>query len=280
MTELRDDWATVDGASLHYLTAGEGPPVLLLHGGVVDSASLTWREVGGRLADEFAVYALDLPGYGESERPADAPYTTDYQVRMVEGFVDELDLAPLAVVGSSLGGAVGLGLALSTRKVDRLVLVDSYGLGRELPNGRLSYIAAKVPVLNRLALAVLARSRRLTRASLSNVVRDPEAVPESVVDELHELVGRSGVGVPFRRWRRHEVTRAGYRTCYRDRFADVPAPTLLVHGAHDELFPVAWAREAADRIPDARLEVFEDSAHWPPREQPDRFVETVRAFLA
>jgi len=69
MTELQDGRATVEGVSLHYLTAGEGPPVLLLHGGIVDSASLSWGEVVEPLAADFEVYALDLPGYGGSDWP-------------------------------------------------------------------------------------------------------------------------------------------------------------------------------------------------------------------
>lgn len=290
MTEIQDGRATVDGVSLHYLTAGAGPPVLLLHGGVVDSASLSWGGVVESLAADFEVYALDLPGYGESDWP-DAPYTTEYHVRMVEGFVDELDLAPLSVVGLSLGGGVALGLALDggldagldagldERTVDRLVLTSSYGLGRDLPNGLLSYVVAQVPALNKLVLALLARSRRLTRASLDNVVYDADAVPDEVVAELYGMLQRSGVGTAFRRWRKREVTREGYRTCYVDRFGDIDPPTLLIHGAEDETFPVAWARRAAERIPDARLDVFEECAHWPPREHPERFAREVRAFL-
>lgn len=286
MTELQDGRATVEGVSLHYLTAGEGPPVLLLHGGIVDSASLSWGDVVEPLAADFEVYALDLPGYGGSDWP-DAPYTTDYHVRMVEGFVDELDLAPLPVVGLSLGGGVALGLALGggreagldERAVDRLVLVSSYGLGRDLPNGLLSYVAAQVPALNKLSLALLARSRRLTRASLGNVVHDVDAVPDEVVEELYGMLQQSGVGRAFRRWRKREVTPEGYRTCYVDRFEDIDPPTLLIHGTEDETFPVAWARRAAERIPDARLDVFEECAHWPPREHPERFVREVRAFL-
>lgn len=279
MADVADGRVTVDGVSLHYLQAGEaGPPVVLLHGGIVDSASLSWGGVIGPLAEEFSVYALDLPGYGESDRP-DAPYTTEYHVGMVEGFVDELDLAPVSVVGLSLGGGIALGLALKTEAVDRLVLVDSYGLGRELPHGLLSYVLAQVPEINRLSLALLARSKRLTRASLGNIVVDPDAVPEEVVDELYAMLQRPGVGEAFRRWREREVTREGYRTCYRDRYGEVAAPTLLIHGAQDDVFPVEWAREAAAGIPEARLEVFGDCAHWPPRERPERFLRAVRGFL-
>ncbi|MEF8869710.1 MAG: alpha/beta hydrolase, partial [Haloarculaceae archaeon] len=116
-------------------------------------------------------------------------------------------------------------------------------------------------------------------ASLGGIVVDPCSVPEEVVAELHELVGRPGASEAFRRWRRAEVTRDGYRTDYTDRLDAVDVPTLFVHGEADDLFPVEWARAAAERVPDARLETFEGVAHWPPREAPDRLLAALDAFL-
>lgn len=276
-----DELVTVDGVSLHYLRAGDDadPPVVLLHGGIIDSAAVSWSDVVPALAEEFSVYALDLPGYGESARPDDAPYTTAYHVGMVRAFLGELDLAPVSLVGSSLGGGVALGVVLSTTLVNRLVLVASFGLGRELPSGRLSWLLARVPVLNELSVALLARSKRLTRASLGNIVVDPGALDDEVVERVYRALHHPDAGMAFRKWRADEVTWSGYRTSYVDQFERVAVPTLLVHGAADDVFPVAWAERAADRIPDARLEVFENCAHWPPREAHGRFVETVRGFL-
>jgi pimeloyl-ACP methyl ester carboxylesterase len=278
---MEHDWADADGVSVHYLTAGDpsDPTVLLLHGGVIDCASLSWGGVIDRLADGRHVVAPDLAGYGESDRP-DAGYSTAWHVGVVESFLDDAGLDSPSVVGISLGGGIAIGLALrSPGRVDHLVPVDSYGLGRDLPNGRLSWAVSRVPQLNRLSLALLARSERLTRASLSGIVVDPDAVPDEVVAELHERVGRPEAGKAFRRWRLAEVTRDGYRTDYTDRLGDIQAPTLFVHGEADELFPVEWARAAAERVPDARIETFEGVAHWPPREAPDRFVGTLDAFL-
>lgn len=278
---MEHGWGDADGASIHYLTAGDpsDPTVVLLHGGVIDCASLSWGGVVDRLADGRHVVAPDLAGYGESGRP-DAYYSTAWHVDVVRSFLDDRSLESPSLVGISLGGGIALGLALdSPDRVDHLVPVDSYGLGRDLPNGRLSWAVSRVPQLNRLSLAVLARSERLTRASLGGIVVDPDAIPDEVVAELHERVGRPGAGMAFRRWRQAEVSREGYRTVYTDRLDQIDSPTLFVHGEADELFPVEWARDAAERVPDARIETFEGVAHWPPREAPDRFVETVDAFL-
>jgi len=278
---MEHGWGDADGTAIHYLAAGDpsDPTVLLLHGGVIDCASLSWGGLLDDLAEGRHVLAPDLAGYGESDRP-DADYSTAWHVGVVESFLDHRGLDSPSVVGLSLGGGVALGLALrSPDRVDHLVPVDSYGLGRDLPNGLLTWALSRVPQVNRLSLWLLARSERLTRASLGGIVVDPSSVPEEVVAELHERVGRPGAGEAFRRWRRAEVTRDGYRTDYTDRLDAVDVPTLFVHGEADDLFPVEWARAAAERVPDARLETFEGVAHWPPREAPDRLLAALDAFL-
>jgi pimeloyl-ACP methyl ester carboxylesterase len=278
-TAVTDGWLTVGDNRLHYLEAGDGPPLLLLHGGIIDAAACSWGEVIEPLASDFRVVALDLLGYGRSDAP-DARYATTDHVDVVADAVAELDLAPLSVVGLSLGGGVALGYALAyPDRVRRLVLVDSYGLGRELPNGRLSWLLAKVSVLNRLSVALLCRSRGFTTASLGNVAHDPDALSPAAIDCVHELACQPDAGKAFRRWRSHEVTRDGYRTVYVDDLPELSVPTLLLHGREDEVFPVAWAERAAERIPDAELVVLDECAHWPPREYPDRFVTEVTAFL-
>lgn len=277
---VEDRSVVVDGYRLHYLTAGDtGPVVVLLHGGIIDAAHLSWGAAIDALAADFRVIALDLLGCGESEIP-DVGYSTALHVDIVDTFLEAIDIDRAHVVGVSLGGGIALGLALNApEKVERLVLVDSFGLGRELPNGDLSYLLSRLPVLNRLSIALLRRSERLAGASLSGIVHDPDSIPPELVEVFYAHLQRPGVGTAFRRWRRGEVTRSGYRTVYTDRFGEVTRPTLLLHGAEDDLFPVAWAERAAARIPDAELRVVEDCGHWLPREKPAECNEAIAAFL-
>jgi len=278
---IEDRSVVVDGHRLHYLTAGDsGPVVVLLHGGIIDAAHLSWGAAIDALADEFRVIALDLLGYGESEIP-DISYSTGLHVDLVEGFLDAIDVGRANVVGVSLGGGVALGLALQApEKVGRLVVVDSFGLGRDLPNDHVSYLLSRLSILNRLSISLLRRSRRLAAASLGAIVHDPEAIPRELGDDFYAHLQRPGVGLAFRRWRRHEITRAGYRTVYTDRFDEIEQSTLVLHGAEDDLFPVAWAERAAARIPDADLRVIEECGHWLPREKPAECNDAIAAFLA
>ena len=276
-----DEWIEVDGVQLHYLSAGSGrTPTLLLHGGIVDAASLSWGAAIGPLAEDRRVVALDMVGYGNSARP-DAPYSTVYHVDVVSAVVEKLGFDRVNVVGVSMGGGVGLGYALrEPERVEKLALVDSYGLGRELPNGRLTYALSRVPQLNKLSLSVLRRSRKLARQSLRPMVHDVDSLSQSVVDEYHRLLQHPQAGKAYRRWRRNEARRDGFRTDYSPTLGDVVAPTLLVHGAEDPIFPPAWSREAEDAIPDSRLEVLPNCGHWPPRERTETFNRLLTEFLA
>lgn len=267
----------VDGTRLHYLEAGEeGPTVVLLHGGIIDAAAVSWGAVIEPLAQHCRVLALDLPGYGESQLPA-GELTIETHIDAVSGFLDAVDADDPTLAGLSMGGAIALGLAFrEPERVAGLVLVDSYGLGRELPNGLLSYLLARVQVFNRVAIALFRRSRAVTRASLGGIVHDLDSLDSDAVDAVFQEVQRPTAGVAFRRFREHEITRDGYRTCYLDRLDGLAVPTRLVHGRHDEVVPLSWAARAAERIPDAELTVLEDCAHWPPRENPEAVVSAIR----
>lgn len=279
--ERAGETVTVGGHRLHYLAAGDpaDSTVLLLHGGIIDAAHVTWGELIEPLAADYRVVALDMLGYGESDKP-DAGYSLAHHVELVESVVESLDATAVSVAGASMGGGVGLGVALrSPHLVDRLALVDSYGLGSELANGLLTYLLARAQVLNKLSLAVLRRSRGLTKASLGNIAHDPDALSPEAVDAVWAETKRPGVGRAFRGFRAAEVTRDGYRTDYTDRLGDLAVPTLLVHGEHDEVFPVSWSERAADRIPESELHVLADCAHWAPRERPDSVHALLRAFF-
>lgn len=279
--EPLDMWIDVGGRHLHYLTAGSGAtPVVLLHGGIIDAATLSWGGSIAPFADDQRVIALDLPGYGSSSRP-DAEYTTAYHTDVLGDFLDALNLSSISLVGVSMGGGIALRYALHNQsRVQSLVLVDSHGLGRQLPNGYLTYVLSRLPKLNELSISLLKRNRRLAKLALSGIVHDPDTLSRSVVDEFYRLLQRPDAGRAYRRWRASEVERGGFRTDFSDRLEDLEVPTLLVHGTEDPIFPVRWSRRAADRIPEASLEIRPECGHWPQREQTTAFNERAMEFLA
>lgn len=271
----------VDGLRVHCLTAGlEGPPVLLLHGGGLDSASLSYKYAIGPLARGHRVFAPDWPGYGESEdRGVD--HTMEFYTGFVGRLMESLTLERASLVGLSLGGGAALGFALrSPVRVDKLVLVDSYGLGGDVPWGRFGYLLVHAPLIQDLTYALLRRSHRMVRRSLYGVVYDRGVVSEGMVEEAYRLVYRPRAGRAFAAFQRKEVGWGGLRTNYVDRLQEISAPTLVVHSAHDAAVPVSWARKAQRLIAGSELRVLPECGHWPPRERPEEFNRIVAEFLA
>src|SRR6266700_7183242 len=122
-TGTKNVWLTIDGLRIRYFSAGEsGSPVILLHGGGIDSALISWGAIIGQLAAQHRVFAPDLPGYGESATP-DIAYTLDYYVHFLEHFMDTLNLERACLIGLSLGGGIALNFTLrSPLRVEKLVL--------------------------------------------------------------------------------------------------------------------------------------------------------------
>ncbi|WP_254768124.1 alpha/beta fold hydrolase [Salinilacihabitans rarus] len=273
--------ATVDGVRIAYRRAGtDGPPVVLLHGGGVDDATLSWRHAIDHLADDHRVYAPDWPGYGDS---ADGVvHSTESYVELLGGFLDAVGLDAPSLAGISMGGAAALGFALDRPdRVNRLALVDSYGLGGDIPVGPFWRAAAYVPGANAAAWSALGVSTAAARIGLGNVVADPAALSHGFVEDVRSRASQPGAGRAFEAFQRNELAPDGTAvTNYADDLGSLSAPTLLVHGAEDPLFPARWAERAAERIPDADLAILEDCGHWTPRERPERFNEVLGAFLA
>ena len=267
----------LDGLGLRYLRTGEaGPPVVLLHGGGIDAAAVSWRAVQPALATSFRTVAPDWPGYGESDGPERGP-TTEYYVDVLRRFLDHLGLDSVRLAGVSMGGGAALGFALdSPERVDRLALLDSYGLGGGVPGGRLSAWLAGSDPLGRLLWGVLRRSRRATALTVWAATVDP---PPGLVDEVYAELQRPGATRAWRAFQRAEVRPSGLRTNYVDRLPDLAVPTLLVHGERDAFVPVEWAVRAATLIPDATLRVLPGCGHWAPRERPERVAGLLAEFF-
>jgi pimeloyl-ACP methyl ester carboxylesterase len=121
-------WLNINGNQTHYLKAGSGPPVVLVHGGASDSRD--WAETMTSLAHRFAFYAPDLIGFGQSDRDNKGYYISDFSEFML-GFIDTLQLDRPALVGHSFGARVCLDTALKAQeKISRLIIADASGLGK------------------------------------------------------------------------------------------------------------------------------------------------------
>jgi len=271
---------SVRGIHTRLYTAGDhGPQVLLLHGGGIDSAKLSWGILIEALAPNFRVLAPDLPGYGDSERPK-ITYSIQLYLDFVSDLLDQLSIQRTSVAGLSMGGAIAIGLTLQRAQlVGKLVLVDSYGLQSKIPFHKLGYLYVRTPGISPLTWAMI-RSRWVTRESLKALLRRPGMVTEELVDMTFEQIMRPDASVAFTSLQVDEMTWSGLKTCYMDRLSEIHSPTLVIHGTKDMLVPPECSHKASQIIPNARLHWMDGCGHWTPRDNPEDFNRTVSAFLS
>lgn len=264
----------VNGIKTHYLVAGDGPPVLLIHG--LGASVVTWRDNVEPLSQRFRVYAIDLPGHGDTDKP-DIDYTLETMLDYLRGFLDALGLGRVSLVGSSAAGAVAFYMALNhPDRVDKLVLVDSAGLGRQVS-----------PYLRLVALPLLGNvleSHRVggTRFMLYNVFYDKSFVAEELLQELYRSRCMPGAKEAVVRTIRNGVGLWGVRKkfMFLDRLSKLEAPLLVVWGAQDQIFPAAQAYAAQQAAPSISLKVFDQCGHWPHMEKAQEFNQLVSQFLS
>lgn len=271
---------TVGDCRISYRRAGtSGPPVVLLHGAGIDDATVSWRHAIDALADDYRVYAIDWPEYGRST--GDVTHTVATYVDVLDGFLETIPAERVSLVGISMGGGVALGYALENPdRVDRLALVDSYGLGGRLPNALPWKLLGQVPGITEFGKIAAGVSNESVRLVLDSLVADAATLSEPFVEDVRAKLMEPGSIRAFEEFQRNELSVTGrVATNFLGDLESLSVPTLLVHGTDDPLVPVAWSRRAARRIPDAELKLITDCGHWTPRERPDRFNAVLRAWL-
>ena len=267
-------FTTVDGVRVHYQEAGEenAPVMILIHGFI--SSTMVWNEVFLPLARAgFRVIALDLPGYGYSEKPRDAAYTIEGQARAVVGLMDRLEIDKAIVTGASYGGAIAATIALDNpERVERLILIGAV-TNDDAKNHALLRIA-RTPVVGDLLTPLFLGSRWAMRKRMERVYRrlgrpfDERKLAARhhvlAVANAHRAVIRSA-----RRWNANRIQRDAHL---------IGQPTLIAWGDHDQEIPIMNGYRLRDEIPNARMVIFKDCGHLPPQEYPQQFVEAVSEF--
>jgi pimeloyl-ACP methyl ester carboxylesterase len=271
---------SVDGLQIRYFQAGtSGAPLVLLHGGGVDSATITWGEALPMLAENHIVYAPDLPGYGASDKP-DVTYTMDFYIRFLDHFLAALALPKVSLAGLSLGGGIALGFALDhPERVEKLVLVDSYGLQTRLPYHFLSTLFVRT-WLNEYSYHLLRGSRSMARKSLEALVYDRAAITDDLFNEVYAMLKDPATGRAWTSFQRDECHWTRVRSDFTPRLAALRTPTLILHGDLDTAVPLKDAQRAQALIPGAHLVVLKNRRHWALRDRPEEIVQLMEAFLS
>jgi len=268
---------TLHGHRFSYLTEGTGPLIVLLHG--IAGTSATWEDVFPFLSQRHTVLAPDLLGHGESAKPA-GDYSLGAYANSVRDLLEALGYERGTIVGHSLGGGIALQFAYQFyERCERLVLVSSGGLGREVHQVlRAAALPGAEVVLPWLSKAGRQSIGRLVHALGKLGVRASADLEESWRGfiSLEDSEARRA----FLHTVRGIIDLGGQRVSAHDRlYLAAGLPTLILWGERDPLIPVRHAREAHERIPGSRLEIFPGAGHFPHRDEPRRFAEVLLDFV-
>ncbi|OZF03733.1 MULTISPECIES: alpha/beta fold hydrolase [Nocardiaceae] len=266
--------------TLRYVDAGDGPPVVLVHGLLGSHES--WAGQIERLSEKYRVIAPDLFGHGDSDKPP-GDYSLSAHSATIRDLLDHLDIRSAPMVGHSLGGGIVMQTVyLFPERVERIALVSSGGLGREVS---LFLKAATLPG-SELVLPVLASD--WVRKNTENVVTQlgkwglPVRPGKSTTEtwRAFKTVADHGSRSAFLASTRAVVGPRGQTVSAKQHFEKFESlPSLLVWGGKDRMIPASHADNIRREVPNSRVEIFSDAGHFPQLDEPDLFFRVLDQFL-
>jgi pimeloyl-ACP methyl ester carboxylesterase len=265
------------GIKTHFVRKGiEGPQILLLHG--FGSSTYTWRKNIDRLAEFGRVTAIDIKGFGLTEKPKDGQYGEAAYVRHVLAAMDALGLQKPIIVGNSMGGAVAARLALEhPERCLGLILVDA-----ARPFTRLDFEGAGVdtarfagrPSVFAVAMVRSLITRERIRQTLLSVYDGHEPVTDEMIDAYYVPTTIEGAPQALLAMMNPPADPAKPIP-----LKNLTCPVTILWGKRDNVIPVAAGEALAREIPNAELVIWAEAGHLPHEDEPDRFHELVRDFV-
>ncbi len=271
----RSRFVNVDGIRLHYQEFGDAaaPPMLLIHG--YTASVYVWKTVAPIFAEAgYRVIAVDLVGYGYSEKPRWFDYAIQSQARIIERFMDRLGIGRAIVVGSSYGGAVALNLTLDYgERVEKLVLVDAV-INDDQKNHPILRLAA-IPGVGEALTPFLCESRffhkirmsgTLAKANHSMITKERI---DSVIRPLAAADGHHSVLATSRNWDANRLEQDAHQ---------ITQQTLIIWGDSDSVIPIENGYKLHDAILQSRFVIFNKCGHVPQEEKSEMFTKLVTEF--
>ncbi len=268
-------FVNVDGARVHYQEFGDAakPPIILIHG--YTASVYVWKTTAPMLAEAgFRVIAVDLLGFGYSEKPSWFEYSIQSQARMVSRFMNRLGIGRATIVGSSYGGAVALTLTLDyPETVGKLVLVDAVCNDRPKnhPILRLAAIRGVGEVITPFLLDSKAFLRKRMQGTLAK--SNHHLITEDRIDSIRRPLfaadGHRSVLATSRNWHANRIEEDAHL---------INQPTLIIWGEQDTVIPIKNGHRLHKEILNSRFVVLKDCGHIPHEERSELFAGLVTEF--
>jgi pimeloyl-ACP methyl ester carboxylesterase len=257
---IHSDSISVDAQELHYLEGGSGDAVVLVHG-LGGSAQQDWANLMPHLVRSgHHVYAMDLPGFGDSPKPADRSYSIAEQAGLVEAFLDAKQLMKVTLGGESMGGWIAATVALEQpQRISQLMLFDSAGLSFK-PSFD---VALFTP-----------RTHEQVDALMAILIPQPPSIPAYVKEDLLRRTARDGWVI--------ERALASMQTgvdLLDKKFSSLKMPLLLVWGKQDVLTPLSIGEAMHRAVPQSVLAVYDGCGHIAVQTCTDRIAPMTVSFL-
>ncbi|MFK3970371.1 alpha/beta fold hydrolase [Pseudomonas sp. NPDC087358] len=252
-----------EGCSLHYQEYGHGSPILLVHG--LGSSCQDWEYQIPALAAHYRVIAVDVRGHGRSDKPRERYSIAGFSAD-IEALLDHLQAGPVHLVGLSMGAMIGFQLAVDHPHLLRSLCIVNSGPQVKINSFNDGYQFAK-----RWLLARLLSMETIGKGLGKNLFPKPEQA------QLRDKIARRWAQNDKRAYLASFSAIVGWGV--QERLSQIACPTLIVTADRDYT-PVALKEAYTRLIPNARLQVIEDSRHASPLDQPQAFNQLLLAFLA
>lgn len=261
----------VKGCRARYFEAGSGEPLLLLHGGGPGASGMSnFSRNFAALSQTNRVIVVDIPGFGETENWPGEGGIFGCMSSFAEAFLDTLEIDKTSIVGNSMGGGIGIDMAMRLpERVQKLVLMG--------PAGGLT-LTSPMPTEGLIRMLTFysggAPTEQKMRGVLELLVHDTSLITDEIVAE------RFAVASAADKVQNYAPLKYHWEELWRAPLADIKAPTLIIWGREDRVIPLDAAYTYLKLMPGAELHVFPNCGHWVQWEQATRFNALVQHFLA
>ena len=265
---MQERWANLNGLKIRYLESGKGNDrhILFIHG--LGSSADRWLGIPGALSANFHTVALDLPGFGESDKPATMDYTIENFRETIVDFINELAIndGKTSIVGHSLGGYIAAEVTIENKnQVERLVLIDSSGM-----------LKKPTPLLEEYLKVAMNPTKDKVRKVFEQMVADPARIPSKLVEGFVARINLPDAKYAFKSTLENSAnTQIGLERL--KLIEDIP--TLILWGIKDKVIPTIHSELFKEAIRNSRIEIIQDAGHAPFAEKPDQVCEILRNFL-
>ncbi|MEI6126639.1 MAG: alpha/beta hydrolase [Pseudomonadota bacterium] len=258
----------IQGQNIHFIKKGEGKPLVLIHG--FGGSIYTWRKLIALLAKDYTVYALDLPGFGLSDKPADGRYTMPYQADFVLSFIDALQISSPALIGHSMGGLVASYAAVKAPQKIKNIIVIEPGFYHGSAPSFLRYLFFPLQrIMAKSFYTATGRSKSLIPSYYNKAI---------VTDEVLEAYLQAG-RTPNAIAALAGMMRTSGNEVYEGVSTQITTPALLIWSRNNKNNPLADGERLQKEIKGSQLIIIEDSGHYVQEEKPDELAGAIRHYL-